>query len=420
MLKKNIFYNYLGSFSSVLAPLITLPYLLKILGVEAWGLIAMLNMFVAFLLIFEAGVSQVLTKELSSAYDSSATDNSNFKKYFTSFRNVYSYIGILIAIIFTLFSGFIADFWIKRSGASFEDVRLVVISAGVMSGLQFASSPYRSLLAGIGSHQSLNLISINVTFFKFFGGLLAVQHTHSIKTLIMFYLLGSIFELLGRVIVSKKYIGTIGYFFVSWNDLNRAFPAMATMSISVLISLLAMQADKVIVSYYLTIKDFSMYSIAASISMGAMQFINPLMVAFSPEIFRNSRNVNGINLINKRIYIAIAVPAVILWFIYFESGSEILDLWLSNKELVKLLYYPIMFLLLGVTINAFYNVQYIKWLATGRTKIILLINCVTLLLTIIISPLLTLKYGVNGAAFGWALINLCMLSLSFFFRTKVN
>ena len=416
MLKRNIFYNYLGTIFTVSAPIITLPQFLRILGVEAWGLIALLNMFVAILLIFEAGVSQVLTKDLSLAYYSNDTDNCNFKKYFTSFRNLYSYIGILIAIIFALFSGVIAEFWIKNSGASFEDTKIVVISAGIIAGLQLASSPYRSLLSGIGSHQSLNLISINVTVFKYFGGLLAVQHTHSINTLIIFYLIGSIFELLGRIFFSKKYIGTGRYFFVSWAHVNDAFPAMSVMSISVLISLLAMQADKLIVSYYLTIKDFSMYSIASSISMGAMQFINPLMISYSPEIFKKYKSVNDINRINKNIYIAIAVLASISWFFYFESGSDILNLWLSNRELVQLLYYPIMFLLLGVTINAFYNVQYIKWLATGRTKIILLINCVTLLLTIIISPLLTLKYGVNGAAFGWTLINFVMLFLSFFFR----
>ena len=83
--------------------------------------------------------------------------------------------------------------------------------------------------------------------------------------------------------------------------------------------------------------------------------------------------------------------------------------------------YPLLgILLLGTTLNAFYNVGYVNWLVGEKTHRVLQVNSLALVLSLVFIPIFVNRFGVIGAAFGWLMINLIgfVLSLEWITRKK--
>lgn len=404
--------NYAGAVISAVAPIISLPFFLKAVGTECWGIVAILTMTVSLLGMVDAGFSQVLTREFSIKYDPSKKNNEALCALFVSFKTIYLIAAVIVAISIPLISDKVVHLWLNINDDLAQKAKMALVGAGLISALQIGSAPQRALLIGLGSHFSLNVVSIFANMFKYFGGAIALMYFPSVYIIILFFILGALIEFLARGYIAEKKIMIVWRLGVSWGEVKPIFPRMLTMSGAVAISLLAMQADKLIVSYMLSIKDFSVYSIASSISMGALQFIYPMMTTFSPEIYQSSNNPDVLKSVNRKIAIILLAGATICWIIFIKYGELILLAWLSDKELVSFIYYPMSFLLAGVTINAFYNICYLNWIAFGKSQIILKINLASLFVTLIIMPVLIKQYGINGAAASLALVNLLMFGIS--------
>jgi O-antigen/teichoic acid export membrane protein len=418
---KNMASNYVGAFFSSAFPILSLPFFLRTLGVEHWGIVAILSMTVSFLGIVDAGFSQVLIREFSSKSDSLDDNLGVLNRRFVSFKTIYLFAAIIILITIFIISEYVVKLWFNLDGNLSKEAQFAFIGAGFVSAFQIGSAPQRALLLASGDHFILNLISILSSAVKYCGAVVGVIFFPTVHTVIFIFIFGSLLEFSFRMWAVEKKNNFTCKFGIYWRDVIPLLPQMLIMFLAVSISLLSLQIDKLITSYMLTIKDFAIYSIASSISMGALQFIYPVTTTFTPEIFSDSNNPKTLRNLNIKIVTILLFGAILSWFIFIKYGQLLLLSWLSERSLVDAVLTPISFLLIGVTINAFYNVCYLNWLAFGKVNLILKMNFLSLVISIIITPILVKSNGINGAAAGWALLNFLMLLSGLFVNCrKVN
>ena len=63
MLKKNIIFNYMGQFYIMFIGIFMLPFYLKYLGTEEYGLVGFFTMLTSWMMLLDMGLSTTLSRE---------------------------------------------------------------------------------------------------------------------------------------------------------------------------------------------------------------------------------------------------------------------------------------------------------------------------------------------------------------------
>ena len=106
--------------------------------------------------------------------------------------------------------------------------------------------------------------------------------------------------------------------------------------------------------------------------------------------------------------ILIIVPLLVL--LNIALGKEFIGFWLSNQAASEIIYTTFCALLIGSSLNMFYNIGYLNWLVQGKN--ILYIGLIPFFTALCALPVLIKMYGFIGASFSWILINIIGLVLS--------
>lgn len=412
-LKKNIFANYVGTALVVLAPLLALPYYLNELGPTVWGLVSFIATFQVILSLIDAGISQILLTEFAKTKN--ALHNTQYKlgMLLFGFEKVYWCFAITVGFLVFIFSSQIADNWLKVDKDFHDQAQLAVIGAGAIFAFQFPGSIYRSFLLGTQNQILLNVILSVSSFSRHAGGVFIVLNWPSLKAYLLWH--GGVF-----------FVETIVRAFYAWNSLNvkRSFmnsdaqlmkrmlrPIMNTSG-AVLLGVLAIQIDKIVLTKMVTVDKFGYYAIASMIAMGIIQLLYPVVNALIPYAVKYKDDAYGLRSFNLK-YAAVVLVAILFFslvFIFF--GLTFLNLWLNNELAAHQIYLLLNWLLIGSALNALYTIGYINWLIKGQTFKIFKVNLITLIVTIGLTPVLVINYGLFGACFGWIALNAIGLSFS--------
>ena len=100
MLKKNLIANYIGQGWTAIMGLVFIPYYIKYLGIEAYGLIGLFAMLNTWLSLLDMGLAPTLNREMAR-YSASKTNSS--KSIRDLLRSVeYVSISVPIFIFFAI------------------------------------------------------------------------------------------------------------------------------------------------------------------------------------------------------------------------------------------------------------------------------------------------------------------------------
>ena len=176
------------------------------------------------------------------------------------------------------------------------------------------------------------------------------------------------------------------------------------MSGATLFATLTVQMDKIILSGMVSIEKFGYYVIASTLSIGALQLIYPIVNAAIPYAvdLKKKRSLTGFNIAYAKIVLAIII---IFWLLFYFFGDFCLNLWLRDFYISTQIYGLLKFLLVGTALNALYTIGYINWIVEGRFDRVFQVNLISFILSIILMPILIVRYGMFGASLGWILIN---------------
>lgn len=409
--KKNIAINLFGSGWTALMSIAFLPIYIKMLGIEAYGIVGLFSSLLVILAVFDLGLPQTITRELAKTGNSDSTHQER-RDTVRTFETVYWISAVIIGASIALLSPLIAKYWLKPANLPAEQVTNALRLIGLSILFRWPFALYLGALNGLNKQFQANYIQVITATLQGIGTIAVLNYIeNSITT---FFLSQALWTVLGAGWLRLSLWSTIG---ITANTKFRfsiltsvwKFAASVT-SISMLSTILS-QLDKIILSKVLSLSDFGYYTFATAVASVAFKLISPVFVAYYPKITalasENREDVlaklyhQGCQAMN---FVTLPIGLTLIL-----NSQEILLLWTSNVDLSQNTASILSILLIGNLLNGAIHIPYGLQLAHGWTQLALIQNCIGVVIATPLIYFLTHKLGPIGGASSWALINLVFL-----------
>jgi O-antigen/teichoic acid export membrane protein len=408
MLKKNLIANYIGQGWTAIMGLVFIPYYIKYLGIEAYGLIGLFAMLNTWLSLLDMGLAPTLNREMAR-YSASKTNSS--KSIRDLLRSV-EYVSISVAI-FIFFAISASSHWIATSWLKIERLNSLIVSnsfivMGLLTSLKFIEGVYHSSIIGLQKQVTYNLVMVVMSTIRGIGAVLIVKLVS--PTIYAFFL--------WQIVVSVITIATLAiitYSNLSYCEIGGRFSKTALKSVGkfaagvvggTLLSFFLTQVDKILLSRILNLSDFGYYNLAVGISGSLMILASPITQAWYPKLsqMHASGDNNGLNEnfhIGSQL-ITVLMGSASLVMIFFTK--DFLMLWTNDQILTEKISTVVSILVIGNFMSGLNAMPFNLQLAFGWTSLSFYIKLFSVFISIPLVLWASAKYGTVGAAYVWTLI----------------
>jgi len=405
-LRRNIVANYFGMFVSVLLPLVTLPVYLNAFGPQLWGLVSFVGLFVGMLSLLDAGISQAMAKEFAERIARKADGSQRVANLLFGYERIYWLFALVISIAVLPFTNFIVTRWLDMEGVSDEMGHYAIYVAIALFFVQLPGSIYRTALEGIQQQVLLNKLVSIFAIIRHGLGVGLVLLWPSLLVYLTWQVACAFVESIVRAIYAWRMTGLPRHN-ATWDgaEILATLKFSLIMAGSVLLALLTMSIDKIYLSTMLPVEQLGYYSIAFNVVMGLLRLVHPIHAAIQPKLVALQCQPDEIRRISFKLLRVTMAIVVAVGIGYMFLGGPLLNVWLRNEFAAAQIHSVLNWLLIGTALNAIYNIGYINWVAAGKSREILAVNFVSLLVGVAVMPVSINQYGMEGAGVAWVVLN---------------
>ena len=402
--RRNVAANYIGTFCQALLGFVFVPFYIKYLGIENYGLIGFSVSLSALFRLADLGLSATLNREFArcSAMPESAQ---RMRSLLKTLQTVYWAISLLFGVVIVLCAPLIAGYWINAGSLDVAKVQSAVMLMGLTIALQGPMSLYLGGIFGLQRHVLGNVINIVFAALRFGGVVLALALLSPTLTMFFAFQLGVTF------------IGAIGTGIILWNFLPRTgIPSCfdmfhlksvwrfaAGMSINSVLWVILSQLDKIILIKVLPLKMFGYYALACTAAAAVTYLGGPLFNTFLPR-YTQLYAVGDHELLRTtyrrscRLNAIIMIPTVVLLALF---SREALLIWTGNPDIAGHASLLLSFLVIGNGLNQLALMPFALQVAAGWVKLGVYTNLAAVIIYAPALVVITRFYGALGATVVW-------------------
>lgn len=408
MLRKNLLANFLGQSWTALMGLLFIPFYIRYLGIEAYGLIGLFALLTAWLSLLDMGMTPTLGREMARFTAGNHTPQS-IRDLLRTLEIITFTVAVLIAGSVALGAGWIATSWLQAKELPVEIVVQAFIIMGLVTALRFAESIYRSSIIGLQRQVFYNVVNSSLATVRGVGAVAVLAWVS--PTIQVFFLWQGLLSVLALVILAS----------VTYASLPRAermsrFSLDAVRSVwkfsggMLVITFLALsltQVDKILLSKLLSLSDYGYYTLAAVVAGALYMMITPITQAFYPRFCElHARNdVGSLAEAYHESAQLVSVLAGSTTIVIALFSETLLQLWTQDNDLAARAAPLLSLLILGNLLNGLMWIPYQTQLAHGWTGLSVRVNLVAVLLIVPLLFWATPRYGAEGAAWVWISLN---------------
>lgn len=412
-LRLNVVANYGGKFWSIASVYIFLPVYIRLLGMDAYGLIAFNAIALALIFVADAGLSSSFAREAAKGQR-----GQELLDVLTSVERVLFAILIVIGAAFAFLAPVIADHWLGSVGAL--DRSVVIQSLQLMPLAivpQIAMSLYFGGLMGLERQVNANLLSTVFSVIRSGCVLIPIYFIPDVRVFFTWQAISSIVLVLimratlhSHIRAGDKHDTALapkicGHFSVAALKKIRKY-ALGMLGMSIVAGLNT-QLDKLVVSKMLPLEEFAQYSLVSTLAQIPYILTLPIATALLPR-FTNLLETNRSSELTRlyrssTYYIAsigtIAGVALILFV------GDVMTLWLQGQPIDDVTVRSARLLALGGVLLTFQLAPFQLSLAHGHVATNVRLGVTVLIVSVPLQIFLTSRYGVLGAAVPWLMMN---------------
>lgn len=413
-LSKNVIYNVAGQGIVLLLSLIAVRFIFRRLGDDVFGVIYF-NIAMTALLVgaLELGLSSTTVREVSSHFES---DRSYVTDLVRTASLLYWCAGLGLLAVIWVIAPILVGHWINLKAISADDATTMIRLLSPVTAVALPKVLYTSIFRGRQVMGMNNLIDV----------LTAIAQQAGIVLIIAIG--GTVFEVVGWISASAL-LGIVAYILLAgrlfgWSALIPAFKVPVVrrnlrftgqmMAISVL-SLVQVQADKVVVSKLLPIAEFGFYGFASTtVSRAAFVTTGVAQAAF-PAFSKlyAARDLVALHRQYRKLHDLLCYGTLPLFAMICFATLPVYS-YIFTAGIAQRLVLPTAFLALGSWMNATLNMPYMVSLAMGKPQIGVRLNLYALVAVLPVTVFLIFRFGLPGAGFSWVFFHL--FAFSYFIR----
>jgi O-antigen/teichoic acid export membrane protein len=411
-LRNSILANYAGQAWATLMAVAFVPFYIRSLGIEAFGLVGFMLSLQAVSQLFDFGMGGTLNRELAKRAHDPRTQG-GARDLVRTFEWLVWPLSILIGIAVWQSSAFIAGSWLHPQRMTGAETANAVSIMGLAVASMWPTTFYANGLSGLERQTTLNIVTavfatlrgagvllvlwfLSPTIEAFFGWYAAVGVCHSLVCAVIFW------RALPRADHSPRFRS---------DELRGTQRFAGGLFAITALSLGLTQVDRLALSALRPLEELGYYGIAISVAAGLGRMVQPMFNALYPRFSRlvADENLAGVSTLYhlSSQYLAVVVASVTMVLVAF--GADVLYLWTGDHNLVARVVLPMNLLVAGSALNGLMNLPYALQLANGWTRLTIAANTLALAAAFPWAIWAVSRHGVNGAASIWLLVNLIML-----------
>lgn len=405
-LKKNIIANYFGQFYVIIIGIVMVPFYLKYLGAEAYGLVGFFALMQSWMSLLDMGISPTLSREVAVLKSSKdGKEKVNFTMLFHSLEFLFIIVASLITISMLFFSGYISTSWLHVKTLDLDIVAYCISMMGVMIGLRFLSSLYRSGITGAEEQVWLNIANSIIITFKFVGVIFVLEYISSdIKYFFEYQLIIGIGELL---IFSTKFykildLGKFKFKF-SYKSVKPILPFALGIAYTGAIWIFLTQLDKLVLSGILPLGEYAYFVLVGLVANALLQVSSPVSKAILPRmtsLLSQGKEQEMLSLYKKSTQLVSIFIFSVVGIIGLYS-YELLYSWTGDREASKWGADILFWYTMGNGILAITAFQYYLQFAHGKLSLHVKYNTFSAIVSIPLIIWSAYTYGAIGVAYVW-------------------
>jgi O-antigen/teichoic acid export membrane protein len=402
----NLLANFAGTAWTAVMQLAFVPIYVKLMGIEAYGLVGFYVVLQAALQVLDLGLSPSMNREMAR-YSTQPQKVREARDLVRTLEISYCAIGLCICLGVLCIASQLATHWIKGDALAPTIVREAVMSMGVLCALQWPLSFYQAGLMGLQRQVLLNGVHMVMSTFVNVGAVLILWLIS--PNIITFFL--------WRIVMTAVEAGVTRM--LLWNslpssverprfdsDIIRNIGRFAAGMTGIAVSALVLtQLDKVILSKLLTLEIFGYYTLAGVVVTGLAAIAGPIFKVAFP-LFSSMVASGNTKMLSESYHRSTQLMAVLVLptaaLIGFFS-YDLFRLWTGNAVTAQNAAPIATVLVIGSALNALMYVPVSLQLAQGWTSLGLRLNLFLILVLVPSLLVLAKHYGPVGAAAGWAI-----------------
>lgn len=412
-LRLNVVANYGGKFWSIASVYIFLPVYVRLLGMDAYGLIAFNAIALALIFIADAGLSSSFAREAAKGQR-----GQELLDVLISVERVLLAILIVIGATFAFLAPVIADHWLESVGALDRSVVIQSLQLMPLAIIpQIAMSLYFGGLMGLERHVTANLLSTAFSVIRSGCVLIPIYFIADVRVFFVWQAIASIVLVLFMRATLLRHIRAgyehalasapriYGRFSVAALKKIRNY-ALGMLGMSIVAGLNT-QLDKLVVSKMLPLTEFALYSLVSTLAQIPYILTLPIATALLPRftnLLETNRNSELTRLYRSSTYYIASIGTISGVALILFVG-DVMALWLQGQPIDDVTVSAARLLALGGVLLTLQLAPFQLSLAHGHNATNVRLGVTMLLVSVPIQIFLTSRYGLLGAAVPWLIMN---------------
>ncbi|HEX5475287.1 MAG TPA: oligosaccharide flippase family protein [Vicinamibacterales bacterium] len=402
-LKRNAIANGLGRLWAALLTIATIPVFVRVLGTEAYGLVAIfssLNMVIALL---DLGLTATINREIAR-FRALGRPPSESATVLRTFEVVYWAIALAIGTAIAFASGSIAHHWVNVRHLSRTDVKLAILIMAVAIAARWPVSMYGGVLQGLEQQVRQNAVVMLAATVRTAGAAVVVLLiAPTIAAFLWTQVAAALVEVAGTAVMAWRGLAARPTRHFDVNCLRSVWRFAVGFNVIGALAMVASQADRLVLSRYRVLDEVGFYAIACTAAGAVPLIASSVGAALFPKFSAISAQHDRRRL--TRVYTdgvhAVALLAVPAGLTVLFFAHPVLALWMHSSHLADRASVALAILALASILNALQNPAYNLLLAAGRIRVVLAVGVINAIVFISLMVAFIPRWGINAAAAIW-------------------
>lgn len=406
-LNKNILANFIGVAVTTLLTLLVVPFYLKSMGPDAYGLIGVSTMIQGWILLLNAGLAPVAGRQAAQAHIGAV----RWEDTVRFFRTIDWFLaGLSVPIIALIFISryWLADHWLGKNSLGTDTIATSIVLLVVMTLIRLATSVSRGIIANLEEQIWLNVNLVIFNLLRFAASIVIVNIWSDITILFIWWTLVSIVEYASiQSKISQLVPVKMPLFVFDLSELSKHGKMAGTLALTSSIWVVITNLDKLLLSGMLSLASYGYFNVATLLAGGVLSLTQPISQAFQPRLTKAfiHGGVDEVCVELRQCTRWVALLILPIGAVIFALPESILFLWTRDHAVAANAGFILRGYVLGSTLIAVGSILYIYQVAIGNVRWHLRGNIVFALCLFPTLPIVVRHYGAEGAAWLWAGFN---------------
>lgn len=396
---------------AALVGLLVVPWYIRYLGIEAYGMIGVHLTLQSLFVLLDLGFSPAVSREVARA--AVTGQMASARRLVHSISVVFVAGGCIVAAGLAALAPWIARDWLNTGDLPTAQVTIALTLSAVTVGVRWPATLYTGVLNGARRIDLASGITIVTTTLANGGAVVVLALVEpSLRAFFLWQVAIGLLHSLAMRLAARRAIGHDGARF-DWLAIKSIWRFSAGMAAVAATGIVFSQIDKVVLMRTASLEQVGHYTIATALTSILYRLITPAFNVVYPQLcgiveMGTERELAQRYHTATRMFLSLILPAAMFIVV---CASSILSLWIHQPQLVEQTSVIVVLLCLGTTAHCIMYFPYALQLATGNTSLPLTIN---LCLSVVFLPLvivLAIKQGAVGIAGAWLILHLCYVVL---------